>query len=126
MRRSGKSLFNSVVNINSNYINNYLSLVVDHRLPYRALLVYNSFADPTYMELWYVRLDFQFYNPFIMRSIDQNSLHRYLMFAKTMIFVNRFVRIIFIMYYYFIHTTMKITLVCYILILFLISMIFFL
>ncbi|XP_054165095.1 thyrotropin-releasing hormone receptor-like [Oppia nitens] len=33
-------------------------------LPYRALVVYNSFADPVYMELWY------------------------LMFAKTMIFVN--------------------------------------
>ncbi|CAG2169257.1 unnamed protein product, partial [Oppiella nova] len=36
----------------------------DKRLPYRALLVYNSFAEPVYMELWY------------------------LMFAKTMIFVN--------------------------------------
>lgn len=35
-------------------------------LPYRALVVYNSFIFPPYMELWY------------------------LMFAKTMIFVNRY------------------------------------
>lgn len=34
-------------------------------LPYRGLVVYNSFAQPPFMELWY------------------------LMFAKTMIYVNR-------------------------------------